>query len=137
MELKGAAAKRALSRPDPAIRLYVLGGPDESGSRALGDALAQAMGADAERIDLSATRLREDPALLADEAASISLFGGARWVSVTLFQGGGDDVLAAAENLLAAPAAGSEAAPAQAEAENHRSGTSGIPGSLRRGARTA
>ena len=107
MELKGsAAAQRALSRPDPTIRLYVLGGPDESGSRAQSDLLARAMGSDAERVDLSAARLKEDPARLADEAASISLFGGARWISVTLFQGGGDDVLAAAENLLAAAAAG-------------------------------
>jgi len=31
MQAKGAAATQTLARPDPAIRLYVLGGPDESG----------------------------------------------------------------------------------------------------------
>ena len=36
------------------------------------------MGAEAERVDLSGAELKADPARLADEAASISLFGGAR-----------------------------------------------------------
>lgn len=106
MLLKGVAASRALAQPDAAIRLYVLAGPDESGSRALLTDLAKAMGPDAERIDLSPTRIREDPAILADEAAAIGLFGGRRWISVSLASGGGDELMAAAENLLAAPAAG-------------------------------
>ena len=68
--------------------------------------LATAMGPDAERVDLSPARIKDDPALLADEAASISLFGGARWISVILMSGGGDEVMAAVDNLLSAPAAG-------------------------------
>jgi DNA polymerase-3 subunit delta len=106
MLLKGVAAARALAQPDAAIRLYILGGPDESGSRALAADFARAMGADADRIDLSPARIREDPAILADEAAAIGLFGGRRWISVTLSSGGGDELLAAADNLLAAAAAG-------------------------------
>lgn len=106
MQAKGAAAAQALSRPDPAIRLYVLGGPDEAGSRALAASLGKAMGDDAERIDIAASTLREDPAVLADEAAAIGMFGGRRWVLVTLMSGGGDEAVAAATALLEAPAAG-------------------------------
>lgn len=109
MLLKGSAASNALTRPDPAIRLYVLGGEDEAGSRAMQADLAKAMGPDAERIDFTPAKLKDDPAALADEAASISLFGGRRWISITLFSGGGDELVAAAENLLAAPAAGNPA----------------------------
>lgn len=106
MQAKGAAATQALARPDPAIRLYVLGGPDEAGSRALAASLGKAMGPDAERIDVAASKLREDPAALSDEAAAIGMFGGRRWISVTLMSGGGDEVAAAATALLEAPAAG-------------------------------
>jgi len=106
MQAKGAAATQALARPDPAIRLYVLGGPDESGSRALAASLGKAMGPDGERIDIPSSRLRDDPATLTDEAAAIGMFGGRRWVLVTLMSGGGDEVMAAATALLEAPAAG-------------------------------
>lgn len=99
--------ERALSRPDAAVRLYLLYGPDESGSRALADLLARAMGAEAERIDLAPGTLKGDPALLADEAASVSLFGGARHIRV---DGAGEESLAAVEALLAAPAAGNPVA---------------------------
>ncbi len=106
MLVKGMAATRALGRPDPAIRLYVLAGPDESASRALLQSLAASLGSDAERVDVRAETLRDDPARLADEAASISLFGGARWILVTLATGSGDETVTAAETLLAAPVAG-------------------------------
>src|SRR3546814_16409127 len=61
------------------------------------------MGPDAERIDLDGAALKIDPARLADEAASISLFGGARWIRVTL---AGDEALPAIEGLLQAAQAG-------------------------------
>src|SRR3546814_20909617 len=61
------------------------------------------MGPDAERIDLDGAALKIDPARLADEAASISLFGGARWIRVTL---AGDEALPAIEGLLQAAPAG-------------------------------
>ncbi|MFM6853669.1 MAG: DNA polymerase III subunit delta [Sphingopyxis sp.] len=106
MLLKGAAAAKSLAQPDAAVRLYILGGPDQSGSQALMKSFAATMGADAECTSFTARQLQEDPALLADEAASISLFGGRRWISVMVFTGGGDDILPACENLLSAPAAG-------------------------------
>ena len=106
MLLKAQGAARTLSTLNPSIRLYVFGGPDESLSRGLMTTVARSVGKDAERIDFTPAKLKEDPALLADEAASISMFGGPRWICVTLFSGGGDDVLPAVENLLAAPAAG-------------------------------
>jgi DNA polymerase-3 subunit delta len=100
---KSAAIERALDSADPAIRCYLLYGPDESGSRALAQRLAKALGPDAERIDLDSGRLISDPAILADEAASVSLFGGARHIRV---EGATDSCLAAVEALLEAPAAG-------------------------------
>ncbi len=73
---------RALDAPKPDIRLYLLHGPDESGSLALFKRLERAMGADAERIDLDGGTLKGDPALLSDEAASFSLFGGKRYIRI-------------------------------------------------------
>jgi DNA polymerase-3 subunit delta len=95
--------ERALARPTADIRLYLLHGADESGSRALGAILAKAMGAEAERVDLSGAMLKADPARLADEAASISLFGGPRHILVEQI---GDESLDAVQALIDAPAAG-------------------------------
>jgi DNA polymerase-3 subunit delta len=93
---------RRLDEYDPTIRCYLFYGPDEAGSRALATAIAKAFGTDAERIELSPDKLRNDPALLADEAASISLFGTLRYVSV---EGAGDECFAAVDNLLSNPSA--------------------------------
>ncbi len=64
------------------IRFFLFHGPDEAGSRALAKAMIAALGPDAERVDLTGSELREDPARLADEAASISMFGASRYVIV-------------------------------------------------------
>jgi DNA polymerase-3 subunit delta len=98
-----AQIERALAAPQPEQRLFLLHGPDESGSRELAGRLAKALGPEAERIDLSGSELKGDPARLADEAASISLFGGARFIRV---EPAGDEILAAVEALLEAPSAG-------------------------------
>jgi DNA polymerase-3 subunit delta len=95
--------EKALDARPADIRLFLLHGPDESGSRALADRLARAMGPDAERIDLEGAALAKDPALLADEAASISLFGGARHIRV---RATGEDATAAVTALLEADQAG-------------------------------
>lgn len=94
---------RALDSADARFRLFLLYGPDEAGSIALARRLERAMGADAERVDLEASELKSDPSRLADEAASISLFGGKRWIRI---QPAGDEVVAAVEGLLAAEVAG-------------------------------
>jgi len=102
-----ARLRRALDAADPAIRLYLLYGPDEAASRALADRLGPALGSDAERIDLSSAALKADPARLADEAAAISMFGGRRWIRL---EPATDDALPAIEALLEAPAAGNPVA---------------------------
>src|SRR6218665_1444909 len=95
-------AEKALKAP-AATRFFLLHGPDDSSSRALARLVGTAMGADAERIDLTGGDLKPAPARLADEAASISMFGGARWI---LVEPAGDECLTAVEALLEAPAAG-------------------------------
>lgn len=103
MKANKGQIERALDAPPPDIRLFLLHGPDEAGSQALAKRLEQAMGAGAERIDLEQAALKADPARLADEAASLSLFGGARWIRLMLSN---DDALAAIEGLLSADQAG-------------------------------
>ena len=61
------------------------------------------MGPDAERIDLDGQTLRDDPARLADEAASFSMFGDKRCIRIT---GMGEESLPALNALLEAEAAG-------------------------------
>lgn len=98
--------ERALAAPAE-TRFFLFHGPDDAGSRAFVAGLASAMGPDAERVDLAGGNLREDPARLADEAASISMFGGARYIVVDPV---GDESLAAVEALLSSPAAGNPVA---------------------------
>lgn len=102
MKAKRPEMERALKAPS-AWRFFLLYGPDEAGSHSLVRLAAAAAGAEAERVDLTGAELRGDPARLADEAASISLFGGARYIVV---QPAGDECLPAVEALLEAPAAG-------------------------------
>ena len=101
MKVKEPQIGRALDAPDGTIRLFLLYGPDDAGSRVLASRLERAMGPDAERIDLDGATLKDDPARLADEAASFSLFGGKRHIRVN----GGDECAAAVGALLQAEAA--------------------------------
>ena len=102
MKANRAQIERALREPEQ-TRYFLLYGPDEAGSRGLMKRLAGTMGEAAERIDLTGAELKADPARLADEAASFSMFGDRRWV---LVDQAGDEVTAAVEALSAAPAAG-------------------------------
>ncbi|MFM9853715.1 MAG: DNA polymerase III subunit delta [Sphingomonadaceae bacterium] len=95
--------ERALDSVPPDIRLFLLYGPDDAGSRALAKRLERAVGSDAERVDLDGATLKADPARLADEAASISLFGDKRHIRVSL---SGDEAMPAIEALLSGDAAG-------------------------------
>jgi DNA polymerase III subunit delta len=94
--------EKALKNPS-ATRLFLLHGPDEAGSQALAKRVGPATGPDAERINLTGAELKNDPARLADEAAALSMFGGARWILVSPV---GDEAVDAAAALLEAPAAG-------------------------------
>ncbi|MBB6504856.1 DNA polymerase-3 subunit delta [Sphingomonas endophytica] len=106
MKATEARLTAALDRPPADIRLYLLHGPDEAVAQAFVAQLAKAMGEGAERVDLDGPTLRGDPARLADEAAALSLFGGARFVRVT---GAGEELLEAVSALLAAEQAGNPA----------------------------
>ena len=93
-----------LDEPDPEIRLYLFYGPDEGQSRGHAERLLKGMGA--EKSVVSAQAVKSDPAVLADEAAALGLFGGKRalWIEPA-----GDEILAAAEALLEASGAESPA----------------------------
>ncbi len=95
--------RRALGKPRPDIRLYLLHGPDEAGADDLARLLATGLGAGAERVDMDGATLKSDPARLVDEAAAASLFGDIRHIRVT---GAGEECLAAFAALLEAPIAG-------------------------------
>lgn len=107
MKPEETRVRRALDSADPGIRFYLFYGPDEAGSRALADRLGVAVGADAQRVDLTSPALKSDPARLADEAASISLFGGRNWIRLDPAT---DDAVEAVQALLEAPAAGNPVA---------------------------
>ncbi|MBA3676097.1 MAG: DNA polymerase III subunit delta [Sphingosinicella sp.] len=101
MKANRAQIERALKTPGE-VAFFLFHGPDEAGSRALAKALVDGAGADVERVDLSGPDLKSDPARLADEAASISLFGGGRAIVV---EPAGDEILLAVEALLEASGA--------------------------------
>lgn len=103
MKANANQIRAALDRPSADTRFYLLHGPDEAGARALAAQLARALGSEAERVDLEPATLRSDPARLSDEAASISLFGGVRFVRV---EGMGEESVEAVQALLDSPRAG-------------------------------
>ena len=90
---------RALDRPDANIRLYLFHGPDESQSRGHGERLLKSLGA--ERFFVLHHSVKSDPALLADEAGAMNLFGGPR---VIWIDGAGDEIAGGVDALLSAPA---------------------------------
>lgn len=89
------ALGRALDRPDEAIRFYLFYGPDQGQSRGHAERLLK--GLEAEKSVVSAQAAKSDPALLADEAGAMGLFGGKRalWIEPA-----GDEITPAAEALL-------------------------------------
>jgi DNA polymerase-3 subunit delta len=97
-----AQIERALRAP-AATRFFLLHGPDEAGSRALARLVVGGLGPNAERVDLGGSELRSDPARLADEASSSSLFGEPRFI---LVEATGDEILPAIEALLETPKGG-------------------------------
>ena len=100
MKAAKAGLAKALERPDPSIRFYLFYGPDEAGSRALADRLLKGLG-EAEKFIVTGQAVKGDPALLADEAGAISLFGGRRAIWV---EPAGDEIAEGVEALLEAPA---------------------------------
>ncbi|MCW3846788.1 DNA polymerase III subunit delta [Sphingomonas sp. LB-2] len=103
MKANATQIRAAIDNPKPDTRLYLLHGPDEAGANELAARLARAIGPDVERIDIESKELRSSPGRLADEAASLSLFGGKRLIRVSGIDEFGAEAVAL---LLAAEAAG-------------------------------
>ena len=97
--IKGSIG-RSVDEPDPKVRFYLFHGADEAQSSALGDRLAAALKASKQSV--ASGVLRGDPALLADEAGAIDMFGGSK---VIVIQPAGEEILPAVEALLEAAAA--------------------------------
>ena len=86
MEWKGREIEQRLGRPNADIRLYVFYGPDAGLAAERAEAVARlhlGKGADAgDILRMEGEALTEDPALLSDEAAQVSMFGGDRVIRV-------------------------------------------------------
>lgn len=82
MKANASQLRAAIDGGNPAIRLFLLHGPDEAGAREWAARLARRIGPGAERIDIEGAQLRSDPGRLATEAASLSLFGDPRHILV-------------------------------------------------------
>lgn len=104
MKSSKATLAQALDRPGVDIRFYLFHGADEGQSRAHAERLLK--GLEAEKFVVPAQSAKSDPAMLADEASAMALFGGKRalWIEPA-----GDEIVAAVEALLEAPAAESPA----------------------------
>ena len=86
MKFNASQADRFVRAPDPNIRAVLVYGPDAGLVRERAEAIARAVApelSDPFRVtNLSARQLEDDPARLADEAASLTLTGGRRVVRV-------------------------------------------------------
>ena len=111
MSASGSRGPRKFSESDlvqaitsqPNIRLFLIFGQDESAIADICSKLAAAVGDDAERIDMDSGQIDKDPAILADEASSLSLFGGKRFIRLVIRR---EEALNAFTNLLEAEHAG-------------------------------
>ena len=99
MKAQGGTILRSVELPDRSVRFYLFHGPDDAGSRGLAERLLKGLGA--EKLVISGSAVKADPALLAAEAGAISMFGGARliWVDPA-----GEEIVEGLEALLDAPA---------------------------------
>lgn len=97
MKSNKASIGRLVEQPDPKVRFYLLLGPDDAQSRALASRLLAAIGA--QKFAIPAGSLKSNPALLADEAAALSLFGEKRLIWI---EPAGNEIVEAVEALLGA-----------------------------------
>ncbi len=100
MKAAKGGLSRALEPPDPVVRFYLFHGPDEAGSRALANQLLKGLG-DAEKFIIAGQAVKSDPAVLADEAGAMALFGGRRAIWI---EQAGDEIVGGVDALLEAPA---------------------------------
>ncbi|MEO6224842.1 MAG: DNA polymerase III subunit delta [Sphingomicrobium sp.] len=99
MKANRSSIVRAVEQPDGGTRFYLFYGPDEAQSRALAARLAESLSAS--RYLISGGSVKSDPALLADEAGAMNLFGGKRLVWI---EPAGEDIVEGVSALLELPA---------------------------------
>ena len=104
MKASKSSIGRSVDQPASTTRFYLFHGPDEAQSRALAGRLLDSLGA--EKVSVTGSAVKSDPALLADEAAAISLFGGKRLVWI---EPAGDEIAAGLDALFALDAVESPA----------------------------
>jgi len=97
VKFNGPAIGRVIDRPDPAIRFYLFYGPDDAGSRHLATRLLNSLGA--EKFSVAAATVKFDPAVLADEASAMALFGGPRAIWI---EPAGDEIADGVASVLEA-----------------------------------
>ncbi len=104
MKIGGGRVEAFLKAPDPAMRAVLVYGPDAGLVRERVERLMRGIVPDLRdpfRIaELTPARLKEDPAILADEAAAIALTGGRR---VVVVRDAGDGAAETVGRFLAAP----------------------------------
>ena len=99
MKASKSSIGRAVDQPAADVRFYLFHGPDDAQSRALGQRLLEAL--KASKFALAYGAVKSDPAVLADEAGALSLFGGPRAIWI---EPAGDEMAAGVEALLEASA---------------------------------
>lgn len=104
MKVEPRDAERLIAAPPADARLYLFYGPDEGQARDLAQRLEARFGLD--RLDLAPAEVAAQPGRLADEAASVSMFGPAPCLRLVP---AADAHAAAAALLLDASAAGNPA----------------------------
>lgn len=99
MKASKSSIGRSIDQPDAKIRFYLFLGADEGQSRVLATRLLEALGA--QRALVAASAVKSNPALLADEAAALSLFGERRLIWI---EPASNDIVEGVETLLEADA---------------------------------
>jgi DNA polymerase-3 subunit delta len=88
---------RLVDQPGSDVRFYLFHGPDEAQSRAFAARLLETLGATKSAVAGGA--VKSDPAVLADEAGAMSLFGGKRLIWI---EPAGEEIAGGTEALLQA-----------------------------------
>lgn len=83
--------------------IFFFCGPDEAGASAAAEQICELIEDPGERVEIAGSTLRKDPAVLGDEARSVSLFGGARHIVVRAV---GEEALEAIRVLIETNEAG-------------------------------
>ncbi len=109
MKAKGQDFARGLPKSVTQASIFFFCGPDEAGASAAANKIVEAMPDAGERVELSESDLKRDPAMLGDEARSSSLFGDSRHIFV---RANGDEAHDALKALIeTGEVGGGDAAP--------------------------